>query len=418
MRQINLGIIGGGGRGIHSFGRVFREHLASTAGVVALAETNHERGRLGVKSLGGDVRLYADYHDLLADENVDAVIVTTPDHTHEQIAMDALRCGKHTLVDKPLAITAAGCLRVLEAAEESAGILYMGFNLRHDPVLARLKALVDEMAFGELFTVQAIEHYTGGRTYMGRWHRFKAYSGGLFIHKGSHDFDIINWLLAPARPQRVSCFGGVAALHRAGLPFEPSDGVEVGPHCADCHYAERCPDRRCIEEPEFSGAAAAEDGYRKDTCMYLSRKDVHDHGMALVEYDNGAVAMHSECFVTPLSNRQFFIEGDRGVGRASLKDDRVEVFPRWTQDRMVHEVTRGAGGHGGADPIMCRHFIECIQRGEPPRANGIDGVWSVAVGEAAELARAERRVVEITELLDTTHPLLKISSPRSAHRVC
>lgn len=56
---------------------------------------------------------------------------------------------------------------------------------------------------------------------------------------------------------------------------------------------------------------------------------------------------------------------------------------------------------------MCAEFIRCIRKGLRPSASGIDGAWSVAIGEACERARLEHRVMKIAEVLDVTSPLLK-----------
>ena len=73
----------------------------------------------------------------------------------------------------------------------------------------------------------------------------------------------------------------------------------------------------------------------------------------------------------------------------------------------MHKLSRGAGGHGGADPHMCAEFMNCIRQGLRPGASGIDGAWSVAIGEACELSRVKKRMVEIREVLDVKSPLLK-----------
>ena len=141
--------------------------------------------------------------------------------------------------------------------------------------------------------------------------------------------------------------------------------------------------------------------------MYLSDKDTHDQGVAIVEYDNGATATHSEYFTTPLTNRRYLLEGSGGHGEADLHANRIDIMPRWTQDRVTHHVKRDEGGHGGADPKMCAEFVRCIQRDERPSASGIDGAWSVAIGQACEVSRAEKRMVPIKDVLDVDSDLLK-----------
>ena len=421
MSKIRIGIVGSGNRGIHSFGNFFANIYADHAEVVAVADKNRERATRGLAYI--DVK--ADIHDepaeMLARKDIDAVVITTPDYLHEEYAVLALEHGKHVLVDKPLATTARGCLRIIEASKRAGKLLFMGFNLRQECVVRQVKRMIDANALGEIFTIHAIEHYDGGRTYMSRWNRLKKYSGGLFVHKGSHDFDIINWFMGTARPVRVSCFANVSVLKPEGLPFKPREGVKPGPTCSKCAYREECPDvigrgrppmaedpgRTAHRKGMYGEAAAAIDGYHVDLCMYLSDKDTHDQGIAIIEYDNGATASHSECFFTPFSNRRYLIDGTLGHVDADLRGNRVDFFPRWTKDRIIHHLHRDPGGHGGSDPKMCREFIACLEQGIRPTASGIDGAWSVAVAEAAELARAERRVVEISEVLDVDSDLLQ-----------
>jgi len=141
--------------------------------------------------------------------------------------------------------------------------------------------------------------------------------------------------------------------------------------------------------------------------MYLSDKDTHDQGVAIVLYDNGATAMHSEYFATPKTDRHYFIEGTKGHAEVNLSDNLIEVLPRWSSDRIEYKLSASSGDHGGADPIMCAEFISCLKKGLRPAAAGIDGAWSVAIGESCELSRMKNRVVKISEVLDLKHPLLK-----------
>jgi predicted dehydrogenase len=360
--------------------------------------------------------VYESAEDMLGRKDVDAVVVTTPDYLHESACITAFKHGKHVFVDKPLATSAGGCLKIMEAAHKAKKLLYMGFNLRHVPVLHKMKELVDAGALGEIFSMQAIEYYNGGRTYMSRWNRLKKFTGGLFIHKGSHDFDIINWIMGKARPVQAGCFANVFTLNPRHLPFKTKPGLKPGPTCFACPYVKECPDVWPDYRPDtgdtlhhkmYGGKASAVDGYRVDLCMYLSEKDTHDQGIANVLYDNGATAAHSEYFVTPKHNRIYFIEGTKGHAEISLSDGRIELLPRWTSDRIEYKISDPIGGHGGADSIMCAEFIRCLKKGLRPTASGIDGAWSVAIGESCELSRTKNRMVKISEVLDIKHPLLK-----------
>lgn len=409
MDKVRIGIIGLGGRG-NGFARMFKEH--PEAEVVGVAERNPERARRARKNLGVRFDIYEDYEDLLDRDDVDAIVVTTPDYLHREHAVSALEAGKHTLVDKPIATSVPDGLAILEEAHRSERVLCMGFNLRYVPVIAEAKRVIAEGRIGRPFFALASEYYCGGRTYMSRWNRLRKYSGGLFLHKGSHDFDILNWFNEPARPIRVSAFAGVDVLKPEGLPFELRPGEEAGPTCSTCKVAHKCPDRVVWYNPEkmeplFDLETAKLDGYHKDLCMYMSDKDTYDNAVCIIEYDNGAKAFHSECFITPVSNRLYTVIGNLGHLEIDAHEKKLTLYPRWTRNCVVSHVESGGGGHGGSDPTLADSFIRSVKFGERPRAGAIDGVWSIAIACCAEISRDEKRVVEISEVLDINHPLLK-----------
>jgi len=404
MAKKRIAIVGAGGRGINAFGRQLLQH-ADKCELVALCDPNVVRMKAGLEKLGVECDMHEDISEVVSRKDIDAVVVTTPDYLHEEMCVAALSAGKDVFVDKPLATSVKGCLHILRTARKKRRLVYMGFNMRFDPVCQKLKALVDEGVLGKIFSIQGQEFYNGGRTYMARWNRLKKFSGGLFIHKGSHDLDIINWLMG-ARPARVSAFADVSVLKPEGLPFELKPGESYGPCCSECPQRERCPDGFSRPEDTFGVEAIKEDGYVRDTCIYQSEKDTHDQGIAIVEYENGQTASHSEYFVTSITNRIFTVLGDRGTAVGDLHANEVKVYPRWSKDVVTYEIARGSGGHGGADPTMVRNFLACLHGEEKPLSSAVDGVWSVAIGEACEISRAEKRVVEISELLNPRSKLL------------
>jgi len=413
MSKLRIGIIGLGGRGFGSFGNAFARTLGDSTEIVAFADVNRIRAEAAARLLEVDVDIHTDAADLASRPDVDVVIVTTPDCCHEEHALLALENHKHVFIDKPLATSVDGCLRIIEASRRSGTLLYMGFNLRHHVVVKQMRDMAQNGVFGDIFSLHAVEHYNGGRTYHSRWNRLKQFTGGLFIHKGSHDFDVINYVMGDVRPARVSCFASVFCFKPERLPFEKDEGVEPGPTCNACAYKDKCPDKYVISPDPgstagqlFNDETAQIDGYYKNLCMYTSEKDTHDQGVAIIEYENGATAMHSECFATPINNRRYIIDGTRGHGEVDMHANSVQFTERWTNHVTQHQLDPGGGSHGGADPVMIRQFLECIRTGKRPTANAVDGTWSVAVAVAAELSRAERRVVEISELLDPKSDLL------------
>jgi len=412
MSKLRIGIIGAGGRGIASFGLCLAGNYADTTEIVALADPNRLRAEAGMEATGITADIHESAGDLVARKDIDAVIVTSPDYLHAEHAVAVLKHNKHVFVDKPLATTVEDCMRIIEAWRASKKLLYMGFNLRHDVVVRSLKQMAEQGVLGDVFSIQAIEYYNGGRSYHSRWNRLKKYSGGLWVHKGSHDFDVINHIMGAVRPVRVSSFASVFSFKPDRLPFKLRSGVEPGPNCTECPYQKECPDVYLIAESSpqfkmFSKSTSKLDGYCKNLCMYLSDKDTHDQGIAIIEYENGATAAHSEYFATPISNRRYFVEGTAGHAEGDVDKREVRFFPRWTKDVAIRRLAQQQGGHGGTDPTMVQDFIDCIRKSRHPVATAVDGTWSVAVGCAAELSREKKQVVEIANIMDTESQLLR-----------
>ncbi len=148
MKPLGLGFVGAG-----MIGQV--AHLANyldnpDCKVVALAELRPELGRLAA-ARHGVKKVYESHRDLLADTEVDAVVVVTRPHAHGPIVLDALEAGLHVLSEKPMAHTVEQALRLVEAAGRRKLTYAVGFMKRHDAGVQRAKAALDTLrASGEL----------------------------------------------------------------------------------------------------------------------------------------------------------------------------------------------------------------------------------------------------------------------------
>lgn len=410
-KTLRIGIIGGGGRGINCFGKLLAGR--ADAQLVALAEPNLLRAQGALQKLGHDFQLYPSAEEMLGHEALDGVIVTTPDYLHAGCVVAALRAQvRHVLVDKPLATTVEGCLQLARAMRESGGRVSIGFNLRHLPFIQKVKQLIQDGVVGELMLIENREFYDGGRSYMARWNRKRRHSGGLWVHKGSHDFDVFNWWNEGGNPLRVWASAGLNALRADKIPFEVRADVPVGPHCSACAYANICPDFvPPIGGPAlFNERTAQLDGYRQDECVFLSDKDTHDNGIALIEYSNNVRASHLECFACGFTDRSYTIVGDRGTLSGSLSSPtQIELRPRWGSSQIIEIKSAGTQEHGGSDPLLLDNFLASIREDAPGSSTVRDGIRAVAVGQAAEIAWRNRRVVEISELLDVADPALEVA---------
>jgi len=397
-----IGIVGAGNRGIRCFATLVNGR--DDAQVVALADQNAQRMQGALEVLGSTAATYSSLEEMLASAQLDGLVITTPDYLHAEHVVTALKSGvRHVLVDKPLATSVAGCLAVRDAARESSSVVAMGFNLRHIPLVARIKQLIEDGVLGELMLIENREFYDLGRTYFARWNGRREWSGGLWIHKGAHDFDIFNWWNSKGTPSRVMAAGGVNAFRPDKVPFEVKPETPIGPHCTVCAYKDICPD---FSLPVggvdlFNDATADTDNYRQDKCVYLTESNVHDNGISLVEYDNNVRASHLECFACGFTDRLYTIVGDRATVTANLNNPtQIQVIPRWGEPRTIDVAPPPEGTHGGADPLLVDNFIAEIHGAALPSSSVRDGLRAVAVGEAAEIAWREKRSVEMSELVD------------------
>ncbi len=394
-----IGIIGLGGRGA-ALGQCFCERSDVT--ITAVCDPNPIRAQRICKRLGIAPRCFARIDEFLDADAIDAAVITTPDHLHETHATAVLGRGIDVLLDKPLATTVRGGQNILATAHRSGRTVMIGFNLRHDPTLRRLKQIVDQGVLGRVFLIENREFYDGGKTYMARWNRRFEYSGGLWIHKGSHDFDAFQWLLGFPRPIRVSATAGLSALTLEHLPFTPDADRPVGPTCHQCAYQQRCPDYWDVAQPgsEWDEQAHQVDGYSRDLCIYASDKSVHDNGIAIVDYEGGVRASHLECFVTSQTDRLYTVVGDRGQAEVSLHERRILVRPRWSQEAIVYQIPSISGTHGGADPGTVETFVKVIHGEIANTSTAQQGLWATAVGYAAEISSRQGRTVTMSEIIE------------------
>src|SRR6266850_3209607 len=160
VKPLGVGFVGAG-----MVGQV--AHLANFASlpvcrVVALAELRPELGRMAAAKFGVK-KLYQSHRELLADNEVEALIVVTRPHAHGPIVLDALEAGRHVLSEKPMAHTVEQALRLVQAAERRRVCYAVGFMKRHDAGAQLAKALLDGLReSGELGRIVLVRAYCFG----------------------------------------------------------------------------------------------------------------------------------------------------------------------------------------------------------------------------------------------------------------
>ncbi len=386
-------IIGMGQRGTGAYGKLLSSLFVDEVEITALVDSNPKRliGAARLLQLES-VRQYTDYQEVLADPGVTMVVVTTPDHTHGEVAAAAVRAGKHVLCEKPLATSPEECGEILSAAQEDQ-IVQVGFVLRYHGLYAEARRLLARGDIGTVRQIDAVDNRQGA-DYFRRWHRFRSRSGGLFNHKSTHLLDIVNWW-AGGQPEEVHAFGGVAV-------FTP--GRWQGERCLTCSYQKECPEYLDLRNEPYRSLyleAEAVDGYLRDTCVFTSEKTTVDHGSAVLRYDNGVTATYSLSLFAPVDNRQIMVFGDHGKLEFDEASGSIVVTDRHTGIEHRTYVPPESGGHGGSDVRLLQGFFQALRDGQPPTADVKAGAVSCVLGLAAEHSTAEGVSVKLGEFLGT-----------------
>jgi UDP-N-acetylglucosamine 3-dehydrogenase len=190
--SIRWGVIGLG-----YFGEIHAESLAGMPGIELAALCTRREGRLAeLADRHGVRRRYTDYRELLADPSVDALSITTHVDDHRDIAIDALRSGKHVFLEKPMAANVKECDDILQAAKQSDGLFMVGHICRFDPRVAMAKEAIDEGCLGKIISMHARRNLSKaiGRQVL---NNISALAGD-----GIHDVDLMLWF-SQAKPLSV-----------------------------------------------------------------------------------------------------------------------------------------------------------------------------------------------------------------------
>jgi predicted dehydrogenase/threonine dehydrogenase-like Zn-dependent dehydrogenase len=139
------------------------------------------------------------YTDVLADENVDAVLIATRHHLHAEMAIAAARSGKHIFVEKPLALTLKDCQSVCDEVAKSGVLLTVGFNRRFAPSVRELKKLLEGISGPKMITYRVNAGYLPPN----HWTLDPFQGGGRIIGEGCHFFDLFYYLTG-AEPVRIA----------------------------------------------------------------------------------------------------------------------------------------------------------------------------------------------------------------------
>jgi myo-inositol 2-dehydrogenase/D-chiro-inositol 1-dehydrogenase len=306
------------------------------ANLVAVCDIGLDAAQAVAAEYGID-RVVRDYHELLADKDIEAVLICTNTDTHAKIVQDAAAAGKHIFCEKPLALDLNDIDETNAAVKKAGVILQVGFNRRFDKSFRRVHEIVASGEIGRPCILHIVDRDPEPPSM-----EYARTSGGIFLDLSIHDLDMARYQM-----------GEVEEIYAVGNVLISPELKEIGDVDVDL-----------ITLRFANGAIGTIDNSRKCVYGYDQRLEVFcKHGAARAEneHENTVVKGSGEGFTT--SRVPYF-------------------FIQRYADCYVQEV---------------REFLECVRIGGTPPISGEDGRKAVILGFAAWKSLRENRPVRLSE---------------------
>jgi len=335
--------------------------------------------------------LLDDYQELLKLDEVDAVIICTPNDHHAEVLEHVMRSGKHCLVEKPLAIHVQDCSKAVaeERKLSQRALFWCAMEYRYIPTIARLIAEADRGTIGTLRTLTIRENRFPFLRKVDNWNRTNARSGGTLVEKCCHFFDLMRRILK-SEPRRVFASGGQNVNHLT----------------------------------ETDGSASA--------------SDILDNAYVIIEFESGARSMLELCMFAEASKHQeevcligthgkleafapshglkrddaTIINFRRGIRNAAFVHgewDRTEPPPpedcgELTEEHIpIDPQLLEAGNHAGATFEELQRFTTAALGGGEAEVSLTDGAMAVLMGIAAQRSITSGLPISWADMMEEYH---------------
>jgi predicted dehydrogenase len=391
MTKKRFAIVGASSRAAGMFAAPIATSFSESCELAAMCDPSQVHMDYINALLPRAVPTFREFERMVREVEFDTLIVVTQDTFHHEYIIRGVQAGKDVICEKPMTIDDEKCRAILRAEKQTGRKVTITFNYRFAPPATAIRKIVADGIIGEVVTVDM--HWPldviHGADYFRRWHRRRANTGGLQVHKSTHHFDLVNWIIQD-EPVRVAAQGSLAFYGRNG-PFRSR-------RCRGCRHRGRCQFYWDVtaypEYVKFYVAAEKETGYFRDGCVFDEEIDIEDNYSLMVNYRRGARLAYSLQAWSPWEGYRLEIQGKKG------RLEYLEVHgpsAEWVEPRerrisvLLNDGSRtqivppkAAGGHGGGDELLQRMIFE---EGHPDplghQAGSLDAARSILVGVAA-----------------------------------
>lgn len=328
MQTLKIGAIGLGRLGYQHAKNVTRSMGAE---LVAVADPFPDALKRGTEDFG--VKGYADYHDLINDPDVEAIVIATPTQTHYEVLMSAIPTGKPIFCEKPVTFALNEAESIVREVERYHAFVMIGYMRRYDPSYMAAKKMIESRECGDPIYI-----HDCCRDPKGPPPHYVPQSGGLFVDMGIHDLDIVRWLMGWEITE-IYARGGV-------LKYD-----------------------------------------------FLKNMNDVDEGQMLLKFENGSLGMIEvsrngnnvyECRTEVVGSKKTILIGQDQLTNITVLGDRAR-----TGDMSDWVLERFKDAYEGE----MQAFIDCVRDGRPSPVNAYDGLVGIKLALAAtESFRTDKAV--------------------------
>jgi predicted dehydrogenase len=362
MKKIGVAVIGTGTRA-HYVVKNLLNDSNNNVEIRRVFDPDKKVAKESVEHWGNTAIICDDYQSAINSNDIDWVMVFSPNVYHCENVCYAFDCDKHVFSEKPLATSIKDCQKIYNKQIESGKLFATGFVLRYAPLYAKVKELLDEKYIGDIISIDANENIAPahGAYIMQNWRRKKELSGPHILEKCAHDLDLLNWFVG-SLPSRVASFGGlnffIPENNHFMDKFKNSDGKTIFGGWKDVH---------AVSTP------------------FESDKNLMDNQVAIIQYRNNVRVMFQATMSNAIPERRMYFSGTEGTMIAELYSSSLKYKRHGDNEITIHF---GGDGHGGGDSFIMKELYKSMSENMEPASSGNEAlessVLAMAIDEAAE----------------------------------
>lgn len=365
---------------------------------------------------------YTDFEKMIEEQKPDVIIVTSIDRTHDDYIVRAMEAGCDVVTEKPITTDEKKAQRIIDAQKRTGKHIRVAFNYRYAPHHTKIRELIANDTIGEIYSVhfEWLLNTVHGADYYRRWHRNKANSGGLLVHKATHHFDLVNFWLG-TEPDTVFAMGDLNFYGRHNAEKRGVKNFYYRCHGSEAakgdHYAIDMDNNPVLKAMYLD--AEADSGYIRDRSVFGDDISIEDTMGVMVRYKNNAIMTYSLNSYLPWEGFRVVFNGSKGrieydavekpyinaggdkKQEGATRSYEIKVYPLESGEPYTVPIVKVEGGHGGGDTVMLEDLFHPGAQEDPfhRAADHVDGIKSILTGVAANQSIASGMPVKVSTLV-------------------